>query len=63
MLLSAVLNTLANLGALLVMTFSKPLNQSRAKLLPNSTTVAPTLKTADTIALPILTAPMDVITS
>ncbi len=51
------------LGALVTTTFSKPLNKLPANLLPTSTMVDVKLNRVDTIALPIRTAPVEVMTS
>ena len=56
-------HTFTNCGTFGTIAFSIPLAKSPAILLPNSITVLPALKIADTIALPILTAPEDVMTS
>ena len=52
-----------NCGTFGTIAFSIPLAKSPAILLPNSITVLPALKNADTMALPIRTAPEDVMTS
>ena len=56
-------NELDNFGAFSVTICSKPLNKSPASLLPISTTFELKLKNVDTIALPIRTAPVEVMTS